>query len=609
MTFLNTQPATIQEALDFYFIFLKETHEEKKAAQIFDLTRTALTRYTLPGWGVPMPRGRKPTKTETSVANNYLQSVKLKQLINAIEAQAKVFNECSVTPNQRHTYGSKLANFISWINQQNWLTENNQSTSKNRAPRIRLGYGKGGSKKMTDRTRLSKYGLEKNRVNSVLRQELEEFNKFLLADFYPKRETSKVSPLTAEERLIRLYLILGWFASHKEKPVSDENLTLSCLIRKPKNTKKDKEAAAEELDYWLCEHLEFLKEVRGHTPKSMNNHLTTLMSLINFQFLGISHDEIKATSTYKVVNQKVRQLTQNAKQQKPVANQELKWLDLPDVLSRIVSPLREECNFRGSTKNKRQLSGIACSFQYFVMWGMMTLRPPRRQREYREAKISYSCSIEKPTELKEGQFIHPLPPDRKQSNNKQHTYLFKDLDGLWYLDAVAESFKTGKSLGDQRLEIPNSLFSNGKCFYDYLEAFIYGCYCDKKGNWISASKVLEPLLESQYYGLRAALEPNHTHLFTRPGNHNPFDRNQFSATIRDTAHRLTGKCLTPHLLRDIYATYFLDQGYTEDRIRSLAYAMGHSVEMLRKVYDRRRPQQKNRPIEEAMVEVVNQYMT
>jgi integrase len=172
-----------------------------------------------------------------------------------------------------------------------------------------------------------------------------------------------------------------------------------------------------------------------------------------------------------------------------------------------------------------------------------------------------------------------------------------------------ESFKTGKSLGDQRLEIPNPLFSNGKCFYEYLEAFIYGCYCDKKGNWISASKVLEPLLGSQYYELRAALEPNHTHLFTRPFAHNPFGRSQFSATIRDTSHRLTGKHLTPHLLRDIYATYFLDQGHTEDRIRSLAYAMGHSVEMLRKVYDRRRPQQKNRPIEEAMVEVVNQYMT
>lgn len=609
MNFLNIQPVTIQEALEFYLIFLKETHPEKKAIQIFDLTRTALTRYTLPGWGVPMPRGRKPTKSEANAANNYLQSAELKQLTNAIEAQINVFNECDVTPNQRHTYGSKLANFISWIHQQGWLNDNNQSISKNRAPRINRGYGRAKDKKLTDRIRLSKYSLEESRINPIMKQEIEEFRKFFLADFYPGRETDKVSPDTAEIRLKWLFLILGWFVSHKQEPVADKNLTLSCLVRKPKNTKKDREVAAQELDSWLCEYLQFLTEVRNLTHRSMINHLMVLISLINFQYLGIDQDEIKSTSTYKVVNKKIRQLEERAKQQKPVANQELKWLELPDVLSKIVSPLREECNFRGSTRQKRSLLAVARSFQNFVMWGIMTFRPPRRQREYREAKISYSCLIKKPQELKEGQFIHPLPLDRRTGNNKQHTYLFKDLDGKWYLDAVVESFKTGKSFGDQKLEIPNTLFANGKCFYDYLEAFIYGCYCDKKDNWISASKVLDPLLGSKYYGLRAALEPNHTHFFTRAYAHTPFDRCQFGATIRNVSHRLTGQCLNPHLLRDIYATYFLDQSYTEDRIRSLAYAMGHSVEMLRKIYDRRRPQQKHRPIEEAMVDVINQYLT
>jgi len=52
-------------------------------------------------------------------------------------------------------------------------------------------------------------------------------------------------------------------------------------------------------------------------------------------------------------------------------------------------------------------------------------------------------------------------------------------------------------------------------------------------------------------------------------------------------HGLTGVRVTPHLLRDIYATYYLDQGASDALIRSLAYAMGHSVETLRKIYDRR----------------------
>ena len=36
--------------------------------------------------------------------------------------------------------------------------------------------------------------------------------------------------------------------------------------------------------------------------------------------------------------------------------------------------------------------------------------------------------------------------------------------------------------------------------------------------------------------------------------------------------------------------------------------MAHSPEMLRKTYDRRRPAQKNRPIEETMAGIVQQFM-
>ncbi len=56
----------------------------------------------------------------------------------------------------------------------------------------------------------------------------------------------------------------------------------------------------------------------------------------------------------------------------------------------------------------------------------------------------------------------------------------------------------------------------------------------------------------------------------------------------------------------MFATHFLDQGASDDLIRSLAYAMGHSVETLRKIYDRRRPAQKRRPIEQAVLNLVQQ---
>jgi len=74
--------------------------------------------------------------------------------------------------------------------------------------------------------------------------------------------------------------------------------------------------------------------------------------------------------------------------------------------------------------------------------------------------------------------------------------------------------------------------------------------------------------------------------------------------ISNAAHALTGQRLTPHLLRDIFATHFLDRGASDAEIASLAYGMGHSPQVLRAIYDRRRPVQKHRPIQLAVMELV-----
>jgi integrase len=74
--------------------------------------------------------------------------------------------------------------------------------------------------------------------------------------------------------------------------------------------------------------------------------------------------------------------------------------------------------------------------------------------------------------------------------------------------------------------------------------------------------------------------------------------------LSTAAHALTGQRVTPHLVRDIFATHFLDKGAPDSDVASLAYAMGHSQEMLRASYDRRTPNQKHRPIQLAVMELV-----
>ncbi len=56
----------------------------------------------------------------------------------------------------------------------------------------------------------------------------------------------------------------------------------------------------------------------------------------------------------------------------------------------------------------------------------------------------------------------------------------------------------------------------------------------------------------------------------------------------------------------MFATHFLDRGASDDLISSLAYYMAHSVLTLRKIYDKRRPSQKRRPIEQAVLDLVQE---
>jgi integrase len=86
----------------------------------------------------------------------------------------------------------------------------------------------------------------------------------------------------------------------------------------------------------------------------------------------------------------------------------------------------------------------------------------------------------------------------------------------------------------------------------------------------------------------------------------PFDDASMATYISTAAHALTGQRLTPHLLRNIFATHFLDRGASDSDIASLAYGMSHSPQILRETYDRRSPAQKHRPIQAALLDLVQQ---
>ncbi|MGB5975066.1 MAG: hypothetical protein WBG38_17200, partial [Nodosilinea sp.] len=177
--------------------------------------------------------------------------------------------------------------------------------------------------------------------------------------------------------------------------------------------------------------------------------------------------------------------------------------------------------------------------------------------------------------IEKGQLIHPLPNNRLKDKYSGH--LYKEKDGMWYMDMTPESYKTGKKYGHQKLCIPNTPFSNGKCCYDYLEAYLYGYYLKPSGDWISGGQLVQTTKhEGKWHDLRMAFEPDHNHVFVRPKSGTIFDEDAgaFGKLIRACSNRLTGQSVSCQLIRDIFATWFLDQGSSDDNTPDSFWGMG-----------------------------------
>ena len=603
-------PNSVFDALLLYRNYLNDSESAKRADQIYYQTMTAIYRYTLPGWGHSAPTGRKPTKVESASAEDFLKNTPVKKLKTALDDQQKVFDAISAKGTQQSSYRFRLKKFVNWVQRQGWLSDSEAKKKKNLAPRILLGQGRAGDKRVTNRILLPAYTLKPEDVSPQALDQINKFEEFMGDDFQPK----KLKPAVIKQRIASTYRIFGWFCS--TQGIDKDEIRLTHLIPKVsimgaenKNEVQAKlKEAANYVDTWIRQYLGFLKTERKNNSSSLSTAILPLIQLTKYQYADEVEDyDYSDIPILKKIRYRLNTLIQKSKTEDATADESMKWLDLPDVITKIVEPLRHETNYKLAGGFPRGISAIADSFQDFISWGLMIFLPPRRQQEWRDCRISLSCNWrKKPKGIGNDQFIHPLPEN--EDRNKYHGYLYKDIDGKWYKDTPPESYKTGKTYGHQKIEIPNRVFKDGKCFYDYLEAFIYGYYRDKEGNWLSGGQLEHDVLAKHgaWHGLRMAFNPNHDYLFVKPMVGKAHESASFSRMFKSTAHRLTGQLLTPHLLRDIYATWFLTNRNGSEDIASLAYAMAHSEEMLRKIYDSRTPDQKSRAAVEAIASILDE---
>src|SRR5919199_244934 len=643
---------SINDALLAYKSYLESTEKMVKAKQIYSKTKSAIVRHLIAGWDESlMPKSsRQPTKTETTQIQEFLEKTPVSKLNEALEVQERVFEKYNVTQSSRNVYKSRLENLINWVRKQGWIESGGRCSSSRRNPKMRHGHGIRDKKRLTNRaTKLDNYSLKTHsswntqKVKKLV-EEVNQFHEYLVNERYPGRLAEPVKPLSARDYVKHLYEILGWLVNYKH--IQPEKLNLNLLVptslqilnknlnlmafpkAQEKFIKQNKSLGGKighYVDIWICELLTFLEKERCcQSKRSLRNVLFAIHAFIRYQYIGQTKDaNYKDIPAIVEINKHILACNKAIKNQKPIANIEMKWLELDQVHQQIVEPLRLECEFQNFSGLSRPIPTIVGSFRKFIVWGLLTYRAPRRQQELRELKIALYCQIEdKPKNLSPNQFIHPLSCDR--DTDKYHGYLYKDTDGKWYQDITLESYKTGKSYKHQKLPIPDKQFIDGQSFYDYLEAYLYGYWRDKKGNWVSAGNTTEaPSAGHKLYALQMALRPESNDksvshddcnttfhkcdfVFVSRRKGTPLSDTTFGSLYKNSAYRLTGQLLTPHLLRDIYASWFLDREYTEDVIRSLAYAMGHSVEELRGNYDKRKAQRKHEPIQKNLDETLNQ---
>jgi hypothetical protein len=615
-----TKNLFLSDVMQLYVTQLQSQHPPKKAQDIEAQTETAINRYTLPGFGMEAFKGHKPTRIETERAKTFKQSLSVEKLPIMLEVQEKTFKLLQASGDSKNVYRSRLKQLIAWCTKQDWWPENTDPDKViDSCPTRPRNYGSMGKTLLVNRPKLKSYGLTAEQISKDLKAETELFRQFRTETHWPNRPGEPLKASVADNEIGVILQVLGWF--HHHQGVSLDDLSLNTLIpwvklkyaTSKENATELAAKAGDDVDRWICKFCKFLTEERKvKSPQTRSQYIEAVLAVAKFQY----HEEITSKDyrdvpAVEVLRQRITLIRKEFKNYVSEVDIAKKWLDLPEVLTKIVKPLRLECQPKSARGRVRKGTATASSFQHYILWGCLTYSPPRRQQELRGLKIGIECPIDRPDGVPANGLYHPLPPIQKR--DRSHSYMCKMPDGRWIRDTPAESYKTGKTYGHQELVIPNVPFDDGKFFYDYLEAWLYGY--PKKGEKSDGSKKRkksdrnpkkwETPNEWWHFCGRSEFNPDHDFVFVQR-NGKPFTAEGMGQYLSNTAHALTGQRLTPHLLRDIFATYFLDKGAPESDVTSLAYAMGHSPEMLRANYDKRSPNQKHRPIESALSKLVQE---
>lgn len=649
--------STIHEACELYFEEVRNQHSDQQAERIVNEFDSALFRFLLPEWGFKRATlGRKMNSVDVAAAVEFTKLLSVQRLLKARELLKIAFDKAEVTQASRNTYGNRIEQFLQWAEQQSWWPSERLLRIQNQCRPTRRISGRRhySDLPLTSRNgQYFRYRLTDAQTPPDLQAQIEGLDHYLVDPRYPGRVFDPVKPLTRDTYIKEVRLMLGFFCNHKQEPVPLEQLRLEDLVplvsedeleglsyREQQKLWKEKQLY---LETWLYEHFEFIRVCNNSTSPR-----TQLAKLVALQRLGhyLYRHQISQKGDYRSIPVLItldaelsRVVALKKKWEKTktyVANQERKWPDpvegetaLTTIRREIVEPLRLECRPRRKDGAFRRAKVIAISHQHYLKWALVTYAPPRRQQAYRTTKIALSCPIARPSDVPADGCYFPLLPPEERARNYDGTladnYLYKTYSykgksysqGTWVLELT--SFKTDETYGVYSMILPDRQFEDGTTFYQHLDHYLCGWWMaegkkklqaydwwdaelkGRRGRWVTKGRM-------EFEAQDVCEAPNRRqspiwrsgYLFPVPNTGLIAPGSSFAGSFERVSYQILGKRITPHMLRSIWATWAFQVGLSDQELQSLAYAMGHSVETLRKMYERSTPEEKLRPIYEAI---------
>ena len=554
-------PNLLLEALREYEASLRATLPQKKAEATLAQMRTALWRYTLPGWGFPFAQGPRMSPAEYEQGLHFLKQISVERLQDAPEVQERLFEQLELAGNSRRTYRCALHRLIDWCKQQSWWEGEVEANIRRSTSRKRQRKPSANELRLTTRRARQPYRLAQTEQSESLQQELDSFFQYL-TEPGPDGQGPKVSATTANQHVSQVLRILGWLYADQGVLLQELSLHRLVEVRTASKGKEPDELPSEVDAEWITGLVEaYLKWLSTPTEENSDGRSAAFQSpyttikviqtwLAVVRFIGRQAQEseepqaAKAEIAMAALEKLRRRAVAQLKNHQSVSDQSKKRLEWHEFLE-LVEKLRGECvaRFPQRTHSKqggstlaplRSLTAISHSYQRFLLAALLAYVPPQRSQVLRNLVIAQS----------------PLPEPSLQPQElfSQASVVYQDQEA-WWIKVVEQ--KTNHQPTHYLVFVPNLAYADGRCFYQYLEEWLqHYAYPSTQGRVIEVP------------GLRSCFKPNHDRLFTMK-NGQPYENSPaFIKLLRHPAYRIIEKALDFNSVRWMYAEYLKNKEFS-----------------------------------------------